>query len=170
MQFQTYSFLTYCSLMLACNQHDYEWDDPALYHTTVSLNGKHTTQGILIYPYWKDSMIQLAMERATSDGLYWVIDFSPFTKDTQIVNLYKWSFGSTRPYASFHGSCCIPMPDITYYHYDIWEGDSLNNFLHVNVDTPQKLVSGFFKATFVNEKEPCDTVRMVCDEFLCYWE
>jgi hypothetical protein len=114
------------------------------------------------------------MERVTDDGLYWKLGFSPFSKNSQELLLIKLELGQEPPYAFYSASCCVPpyapWPDLPAYFYHIWEEDSLNNILHVEVDTSAHRLSGSFKMTFVNEEDPFDTLRMSCDEFICYWE
>jgi hypothetical protein len=153
--------------MLVMGKTDNQLNDPAEYHTLVSINGESTTQGILIVSY-KDSLLALAMER-TSDALFWEVAFSPFLKKTQDLVLHKFIPGQP-PYADYYALCCAPWPDLLEFQYSIWEDDSLTNILHVDVDTGTKYLSGHFTATFINTKEPFDTVRMRCDGFECYWK
>src|SRR5438477_448160 len=103
------TLLPYCCLMilLSCNPPDLQqWIDPASYYTSVEINGIPTRQGILLGEY-KDSMLSFAMERTSSDDLYWEVSFSPFNKKTQSITLHKFLSGSLT-YAHFYALCCIP--------------------------------------------------------------
>ena len=111
------------------------------------------------------------MERATSDRLHWSIGFVPFSKESQTLLLGGvQSIPNPPPYAIYGAACCMPVPDYLVYFYNVWEDDSINNFLDVIVDTTSHGLTGSFKATFVNVEHPFDTIRMSCDEFTCYWE
>ncbi|HYV90833.1 MAG TPA: hypothetical protein VE978_03585 [Chitinophagales bacterium] len=157
-----------CLFIGACQHKSGQWVDPAEYHCSVVVNGENTSQGILISSY-KDSLLSMAMERTTPNTLYWQIVFSPFSKKTQAFVLHKRLPGQLR-YGDYYASCCIPEPDYIAFQGSIWEDDSLTNILHLNVDTSAEYLSGSFSATFVNDDEPYDTVRMKCDTFSCYWK
>lgn len=172
MKFLLLLIITVSIFICSCHKrNDSQWVDPAKYRCYVTINGNMTDQGILIGIY-KDSLLSLAIERTTSDGLYWALAFSPFSKKNQDLTLHKFLSGRI-PYAHYDASCCVPPvgpgPDVPEYQYSIWEHDSLTNILHINVDTSSKYLSGHFMATFINDANPYDTVRMTCDSFSCYW-
>jgi len=144
------------------------------YKTIVYINNEGILKDIGLIPY-QDSLLSLALTSATTDGLLWKIAFGKFSMDTQTVALYKLVFPyNDSMYAWYYAMCCVPpyaeFPDVTVYQYSIWEPDSVNNFLHVDVDTSTKELSGNFKCTFVNDNSPFDTIRMYCDEFYCKWD
>ncbi len=174
MRFKIGTLTALVIFVLSCHKHEIEWEDTALYHATVAVNDEYLTYGILIDGQYKDTLISLRMERVTDDGLYWHLTFSPFSKKSQNLSLIKLEAGQKSPYAFYSGSCCVPpyapWPDLPAYTYHVWEADSLNNLLHVEVDTSARRLSGYFKVTFVNEVDPFDTLQMSCDEFVCYWE
>lgn len=144
------------------------------FYANVKINDENLEFGFITYPNVSDSLLYIELERVTNDGLNWEINFSPFSRTSQDIILKKVGSGNNSPTALYTGACCVPpyapFPDLLYYVYHVWDEDSLNNLMHVEVDTSTHKLTGNFTVTFVNRETPFDTLRMTCEEFVCYWE
>ena len=158
--------------ILSCKDNKPQVPDYSFY-ANVKVNDEHFEFGFIIDPDIDDSLLYIELERVTDDGRNWEINFSPFTRVSQDIILKKNGPGNS-PTALYSGACCVPpfapFPDLLEYVYAVWDGDSLNNLMHVEVDTSTHRLTGNITITFVNDDPPFDTLRMSCEEFACYWE
>ena len=138
--------------------------------TNVNINGVSIPKYFQVKRGLSYLGLVINMNNTDANYYYYPLDIGVTLLKNGTYRLHSYQNSDSLCEIGYMKVCCYTNPDAIYATYNIYESDSLNNYIRVHIDSLTNTLSGFFKATMINGIpggiEP-DTVRMQCDTFYC---
>lgn len=153
--------------MTACTKdHVYQPYTPkgSDYHAIVNVDGKDVEKWIIASVNTNNGFGMTFTSYDALTGIYYDFGIShlPFKNGQCYLHNKKDSISGQSYYGEL---CCASEPDQVNRMCELYEPDSLNNYIQLQFDTLTKEVWGMFKATYLIA--PNEFMHAQCDSFYC---